>query len=390
MKICYFDAFSGISGDMTVGALVDAGADWNGLETALRSLDLGASFRVEKTTRKGMSASKFCLEHSDQKNHRNLTQIEKIITGGDLSEAARRNAIAVFRRLGEAEAKSHNIPIEQVHFHEVGAVDSICDIVAACAALDLLGIDEVRSSRINVGSGTIDTEHGILPVPAPATAELLRDRPIYSAGPETELTTPTGAALIATLATGFGPLPPVRLVAQGFGAGDKDFPMQANVLRVLIGERTDASEPLLVSVLEANIDDCTPQVLGYAMERLLEAGALDVTLTPIIMKKNRPGTLISVIAAPDLAERLSALLFAETTTLGLRMYQAERRILARNVAEVETRYGKVRIKYNENGNFAPEYDDCRKAAAARNVPLRAVIAEANMAFRQHRNFAKSK
>jgi pyridinium-3,5-bisthiocarboxylic acid mononucleotide nickel chelatase len=272
----------------------------------------------------------------------------------------------------------------------VGAVDSICDIVGACAALDLLRIDEVRSSRINVGSGTINTEHGILPVPAPATAELLRDRPIYSAGPETELTTPTGAALIATLATGFGPLPPIRLVAQGFGAGDKDFPMQANVLRVLIGERTDASEPLLVSVLEANIDDCTPQVLGYAMERLLEAGALDVTLTPIIMKKNRPGTLISVIAAPDLAERLSALLFAETTTLGLRMYQAERRILARNVAEVETRYGKVRIKYNENGNFAPEYDDCRKVAAARNVPLRAVLDEANVAFRQHRNSGQFK
>ncbi len=383
MKICYFDAFSGISGDMTVGALVDAGADWNALEATLHSLHLDASFRIEKTKRKGIAASRFVVESSDQKKHRHLPQIESIIGSGKLSETSRRNALAVFRRLGDAEAKAHDVSMEKVHFHEVGAVDSICDIVGACAALDLLGVTEVWSSRINVGSGTVNTEHGVLPVPAPATTHLLKDRPIYSAGPETELTTPTGAALISTLAVEFGGVPALRVLSQGFGAGEKDFPTQANVLRVLIGERVDAPESTSVSVLEANIDDSTPQVLGYTMERLFEAGALDVTLTPILMKKNRPGTLVSVIAAPERAEELAAILFAETTTLGLRVMQAERRVLARKIATVETSYGKLRVKYTDTGAFAPEYDDCRKAARERGVPLRDVIAEANDAFRRH-------
>src|SRR5579885_2250305 len=383
MKICYFDAFSGISGDMTVGALVDAGAEWKALEAALRSLNLEASFRLERTKRKGIAASKFSVDHTEQRKHRHLPHIEKIIAAGDLTETARKNALAVFRNLGEAEAKSHNVPIEKVHFHEVGAVDSICDIAGACVALDLLGVSEVHSSRINVGSGTVNTEHGVLPVPTPATAELLKDKPVYASGPETELTTPTGAALVSTLASGFGPLPAIRVEAQGFGAGDKDFPMQANVLRVLIGERTGASESVAVDVIEANIDDSTPQILGYAMERLLEAGALDVTLTPVFMKKNRPGTLVSVIASPDLTERLSAILLAETTTLGLRILKAERRVVARQIAEVETSFSKVRMKYAENGSFAPEYDDCRKLAIAAGKPLRAVIAEANLAFRKH-------
>jgi pyridinium-3,5-bisthiocarboxylic acid mononucleotide nickel chelatase len=382
MKICYFDAFSGISGDMTVGALVDAGADWTALESALRSLNLDASFRIEKTKRKGIAASKFSVDSADQKKHRHLPQIEKIILAGTLSETSRRNALAVFQRLGEAEAASHDVPIEKVHFHEVGAVDSICDIVGACVALDLLDVEEVRSSRINVGSGTVNTEHGVLPVPTPATALLLKDLPIYSAGPETELTTPTGAALVSTLATGFGALPPVQVLAQGFGAGDKDFSTQANVLRVLIGERTNAAESTSVTILEANIDDSTPQILGYAMERLFETGALDVTLTPIFMKKNRPATLISVIATSDTVEQLSAILFAETTTLGVRILQAERRVLARDTTEVDTLYGRVRIKYTKAGAFTPEYEDCRKAAVEKGVPLRTVIAEANDAFRR--------
>jgi pyridinium-3,5-bisthiocarboxylic acid mononucleotide nickel chelatase len=385
MRICYFDPFSGISGDMTVGALLDAGADWNRVECALGSLGLGASFRVEKTMRNGIAASKFSVGGGEQKTHRHLTHIEKIISSGDLSEMARKNSLTVFRRLGDAEAKSHNIPVERVHFHEIGAVDSICDIVGACVALDALGIDEVRSSPINVGGGTVKTQHGTLPVPAPATAELLNQCPIYSAGPEAELTTPTGAALITTFATDFGGIPAVRVLAQGFGAGDKDFPTQANVLRVLIGERTDASESMSVRVLEANIDDSTPQVLGYAMERLLEAGALDVTLTPVLMKKNRPATMISVLAAPELSEQLTSILFAETSTLGLRIVQAERRVLARNTTEIETSYGKIRIKYTDTGTFAPEYDDCRKAAAAKGVALRAVIAEANQVFRRNLN-----
>ena len=382
MKICYFDAFSGISGDMTVGALLDAGADWELLKASLTSLNLGAQFRVEKTKRKGMAASKFSVDGGEQKAHRHLPHIEKIIDRGDLTKAAKANAHAVFRRLGEAESKSHAVPLEKVHFHEVGAVDSICDIVGACVALDLLNIEQIHCSRINVGSGTVNTEHGLLPVPAPATTELLKNCSIFSAGPETELTTPTGAALVTTLATSFGSVPPMRVLSQGYGAGDKDFPMQANLLRVLIGEQTKASEATTVSVLESNIDDSTPQVLGYAMERLLEAGALDVTLTPVYMKKNRPGTMISVIATPESMEKLTAILFAETTTLGIRITESQRRILARDITSVETSYGTVHVKHTPEGGFAPEYDDCRRGAREHNVPLRAVIAEVNQLFQK--------
>jgi uncharacterized protein (TIGR00299 family) protein len=376
LKICYFDAFSGISGDMTVGALLDAGADWDGLQSALHSLNLGASFTFEKTKRKGIAAGKFSVSHGEQKKHRHLPHIQKIIAAAELSDKARKDSLAVFDKLAEAEAKAHSVPIEKVHFHEVGAIDSICDIVGACAALDLLGISEVYSSRINVGSGTVETEHGTLPVPAPATTELLKGKPIYSAGPVTELTTPTGAALLSALAASFGALPPIRVLAQGFGAGDKDFPMQPNVLRALIGERTGASESTTVSMIEANIDDSTPQVLGYAMERLLNEGALDVTLSPLFMKKNRPATLLSVMSTPDSVERLAAIVFAETSTLGLRIFQAERRVQARTFSEVQTAYGNIRVKHAGNGHASPEFDDCRRAALEHNVPLRTVIAEA--------------
>ncbi len=382
MKICYLDAFSGISGDMTVGALLDAGADWSALEAALKSLDLGATYRVEKTKRKGIAASKFSVQFEEQKTHRHLPHVERIILKANLSERAQKNALAVFRRLGEAEAKSHSVPLERVHFHEVGAVDSISDVVGACVALDLLGVEEVRNSSINVGSGTVRTEHGILPVPTPATAELLKDFPVYASGPATELTTPTGAALLTTLTSGSGALPAVRVLSQGFGAGDKDFTEQANVLRVLIGERTGATEATTVQVLEANIDDTSPQVLGYAMERLLAAGALDVTLMPIFMKKNRPGSLLSVIAVPEQADALAQIIFAETTTLGIRNYRAERRILTRHFAEVATSYGPIRVKYTDAGGFAPEFDDCSAAAQSHAVPLRTVMAEASELFRQ--------
>jgi uncharacterized protein (TIGR00299 family) protein len=380
MTICFFDAFSGISGDMTVGALCDAGADWAAVESSLRSLNLAAAFQLEKTKRKGMRASKFHVEGGEQKAHRHLPHIEKIVQAGEASERAKQNALAVFRKLGEAEAKSHDVPLEKVHFHEVGAVDSICDIVGACVALDSLQVDQVYASRINVGSGTVQTQHGVLPVPAPATAELLREIPIYAAGPETELTTPTGAALLATLSRGFGAPPPMTVRAQGFGAGDKEFPMQANLLRVLIGDRTNASESTTITVLEANIDDSTPQVLGYAMERLFEAGALDVTLEPVFMKKNRPGMKLTAIAVPELTDTLAAVLFRETSTLGMRIYSAERRVQQRSFSEVQTPYGTVRVKHSGNGSFAPEYEDCRRLAIEKNAPLRAVIAEANLSF----------
>ncbi|HET9318278.1 MAG TPA: nickel pincer cofactor biosynthesis protein LarC [Bryobacteraceae bacterium] len=383
MKICYLDAFSGISGDMTVGALIDAGADSGAVILALEGLGTGAKFTVEKTKRCGITASKFRVIGGHATGHRHLKNILELIDASALPDSVKQAASAVFQRLGEAEAKVHDISLDKVHFHEVGAVDSICDIVGACAAFDLLDLDEIHSSPVNVGSGTVKTEHGVLPVPAPATAELLVGKPVYARGPSLELTTPTGAAIAATLASEFGPLPPMQITSTGYGAGDRDFQEHANVLRVLIGETTGAEESTTVAVLEANIDDSSPQVLGYAMERLLEAGALDVTLESVLMKKNRQGTLVRVIAKPEDREALAQLMFAETSTLGLRIYSAERRVKARHTLEVETPHGKVRIKIADNGSYAPEYEDCRKLARETGVPLKQILAEANLAYQKN-------
>ncbi len=380
MLICYLDAFSGISGDMTVGALLDAGLDFDGLDEALRSLGTGAIFRAEKVRRQGIAATKFHVESGETKDHRHLPQIVRILESAALSTKARANAIAVFERLAEAEAKVHDVPVEKVHFHEVGAVDSICDIAGACYGFDALGIETIYSSALNVGSGTVRTEHGILPVPAPATAELLRDKPVYARGPEVELTTPTGAAIASTLAAGFGPMPAMRISATGYGAGGRDFAEHANVLRLIIGEKSQAPESTTVSIIEANIDDSTPEVLGYAMERLLEGGALDVTITPLLMKKNRLGTMLSVIARPEDQERLAQIVLLETSTLGLRIHTAERRVQARSIIEVETPHGKVRVKVAASGAFAPEYEDCRRLARETGTPLRQIIAEASFAY----------
>ena len=252
MKICYLDAFSGISGDMTVGALVDAGAPAEALLEALRSLGTGARYEIEKTKRRGIAASKFRVHiDSAPPQHRHLAHILKIIHAAPIRERAKANAAAIFERLGQAEAQVHGVPIEKVHFHEVGAADSIADIVGASIALDLLAVEEVHVSAINVGSGTVQTEHGVLPVPAPATAILLAGKPVYARGPEMELTTPTGAAIAATLGASFGPLPPMRITATGYGAGDRDFPQQANVLRATIGEKIAAAEATLLAVERA-------------------------------------------------------------------------------------------------------------------------------------------
>ena len=380
MKLCYFDAFSGIAGDMTVAALIDAGAAFEPLAEALGSLGTGATFRVEKVKRAGIAATRFIVEGGEQRAHRHLPHILRMIDAGALPDKVKENSAAVFRKLGEAEARVHGVPIEKVHFHEVGAADSISDIVGAAMGLSLLGIDEMHCSPVNVGGGTVATEHGLLPVPAPATAALLEGRPAYSLGPQVELTTPTGAAIVATLAASFGPMPAMRVSGSGYGAGTKEFKEQANVLRVMVGESSGASEATSVAVIEANIDDSTPETLGYAMERLLAVGALDVTLTPVYMKKNRPGALLSVIARPDDRDRLAAVIFAETSTLGLRIQMAERRVEARNTAEVETRFGKVRVKISASGAFAPEYEDCRKLALETGAPLKDIMAEAGLAY----------
>ena len=380
-RLAYFDAFSGISGDMTVGALLDAGAPAEALIEALTALPTEARYTVEKTIRGGITASKFRVHiDSAPARHRHLGHILEMLDRAALPPRAKTNAAAVFQKLGEVEASVHGVDIAEVHFHEVGAADSIADIVGACVALDLLNIDEVHCSAINVGSGTVKTEHGLLPVPAPATARLLEGKPIYSRGPEMELTTPTGAALAATLARSFGPLPAMRISTMGYGAGDRDFKQHANVLRVLIGERTTAPESTLVSILEANIDDSSPQVLGYALERLMSAGALDATLSPLQMKKNRPGSLLRVIAKPEDQERLAQIVFAETSTLGLRIHPAERRVQERTVVTVDTPYGPIRGKVNPQGTFAPEYDDCRAIAEKTGTPLRRVLAAATAAY----------
>jgi len=384
MKICYIDAFSGISGDMTVGALLDAGAPADALLDALRSLDTGATYRVERTRRGGMAASKFhvILPEPSGGEHRHLNHILAMIDKAPISDRAKADASRVFQQLGEAEARVHAIPIERVHFHEVGAADSIADIVGACVAFDLLDVREIHTSAINVGSGTVKTEHGLLPVPAPATAELLKGKPIYSRGPAIELTTPTGAALATTLSANFGPPPAMSVQSIGYGAGDHDFKDHANVLRVLIGEASGAAEATLVSVIEANIDDSSPQVLGYALERLLEAGALDAAILPLQMKKNRPGALLHVIARPEDQEKLARIIFAETSTLGLRIHSAERRVLLREVVEVATPFGKVRGKLSAAGSFSPEYEDCKAVAVRTGAPLREVLAAATEAFKK--------
>jgi hypothetical protein len=374
------DAFSGIAGDMLVGALVDAGADSDAIAAAISSLNAGAVVSFEKVKRSSLGATHYRVTVEEARVHRHLSHIAKMIEKAELPPRSKQNAIAIFRRLAEAEAAVHQVPIEKVHFHEVGASDSIADIVGACLALDLLDVDTVLCSPLNVGSGTVETAHGTLPVPAPATVRLLEGVPIYAHGPEVELTTPTGAAVAVTLAKRFGVLPAMKVARTGYGAGSRDFPRQANVLRVILGEPTGAEEALTVCVLEANIDDLNPQVLAYATDRLWDFGALDVSLEPIIMKKGRPGHLLRVIARPEHREALAQLIFSETSTIGLRFHTAERRVQARTMREVETEYGKVRVKVTSEGYFAPEYEDCRKLALASGVALKHIIAEANSAY----------
>jgi uncharacterized protein (TIGR00299 family) protein len=379
VPICYIDAFSGLAGDMLVGALADAGADPHAISRALESLSLGAAFEWDQVKRRGIAATKFRVTANEPPRHRHLSGILKLIHTAGLPEPVQAKAEQVFRVLGEAEASVHGVNIEKVHFHEVGAVDSICDIVGSCLALDLLSIERIYCSPINVGSGTVNTEHGILPVPAPATAKLLAGKPVYSRGPALELTTPTGAAVVAALATDFGAMPPMRITSVGYGAGDHDFTEHANVVRVMVGQDSGASEATTISVIEANIDDASPQLIGYAMELMLDAGALDAVIIPVQMKKGRPGVLVQVIAENEKRDELVAILFRETTTLGVRFYAAERRVQPRAWLDVQTPHGIVRVKVGDHG-FAPEYEDARKIAAVSGIPLKQILAEAAYAY----------
>jgi pyridinium-3,5-bisthiocarboxylic acid mononucleotide nickel chelatase len=388
VKIAYFDCFSGISGDMTLGALVDAGCDLEILRAGLEGLKVpGWTMVSEKVWKNGMAATSVRVATEEESQHRSLSAIFEILENAKLGEAVRKNAARIFRKLGEAEASVHDVPLEKIHFHEVGAVDAIVDIVGACIGFDALGIQKFACSPLDVGGGTAKMAHGVLPVPAPATAKLLEGKPTYSKGVQRELVTPTGAAIVATLCEEFGPQPPMVVSAIGYGAGTADLESQPNVVRILIGE---AAETALagfdeeISVIEANLDDMNPQIYGYFLEKALAAGALDVYTTPVQMKKNRPGTLLTVLSKPQDSDTLMSLIFAETTTFGARTYRAQRRTLPRESVSVHTQYGDVHVKLSRvNGairHAAPEYEDCRKLAAQKNVPLQQVISEALRSF----------
>lgn len=442
MRIAYLECFSGISGDMFLGALVDAGVPPKVLEDTVAALGLGARLEISRVVCSGISATKVDVwvesekdmpreqywakqeahshehasghhhhghEHHDEHGreherfegdararahaphaHRGLKEVCEIISAAEISKSAKATAIAIFEALGLAEAKIHSAPVEQIHFHEVGAVDAMVDIVCAAVGSEALGVDEIRCSPLNVGGGTVKCAHGTFPVPAPATVELLKGAPVYSSGVQAELVTPTGAAIVKQLVKRFSAFPEMKIEKSGYGAGSREFAGHPNVARLVIGETTPViagkTKAETISVLEANLDDMNPQVFGYVLDRLLEEGALDVFGMPVQMKKNRPGTLLTVLCKPEDAGKLAQIIFAETTTLGVRQREEVRQTLARRFESVRTQWGEVRIKIaSMNGtvtNYAPEYEDCRRIAAEHHVPLKMVMQEAARAYRE--------
>jgi uncharacterized protein (TIGR00299 family) protein len=433
MRIAYLECFSGMSGDMFMGALVDAGVPARVFEETVAALGVGATLESSRVVRSGISATKVDVyvngkkdlpreeygdgreqhqhshehgghshshrgessragapaPHSHSHEHsRGLGEIRKIISAASISESAKKTAIDIFEALGRAEAKIHDTAIDSVHFHEVGAVDAIVDIVCAAVGAEALRVDEIICSPLNVGGGVMQCAHGTFPVPAPATVELLKDAPVYSSGLQAELVTPTGAAIVRTLVSRFAAFPEMKIEKSGYGAGSRDFAGHPNVVRLTIGEAAStlaaktASET--ITVLEANLDDLNPQVFGYVMDRLLEEGALDAFGLPVQMKKNRPGMLLTALCRPEDAGKLAQLIFTETTTLGVRRRDEIRQTLARRWESVGTPWGEVRIKIaSMNGtvtNYAPEYEDCRRIAAECHVPLKTVMQEAARAY----------
>lgn len=450
MRIAYLECFSGISGDMFLGALLDAGVPSEVLTRTVESLGVDARLEISRVQRSGISAVKLDViaagekelpreefwekqaeqhghahshshehahghshehehshehshehhhgheyKHSHEHHHRGLKEIREIIGKASISETAKQKAIRIFEVLGAAEAKVHNTGIEKIHFHEVGAIDAIVDITCAAVGSEALGVDEIICSPLNVGGGTVKCAHGVFPIPAPATLELLKNAPVYSGEIQKELVTPTGAAIVNVLAGRFANFPKMKPVKTGYGAGTRDFKNHPNVLRLTIGETMEQEKSLvpeeLISILEANVDDMTPQVFGYVMERALQEGALDVFGTSVQMKKNRPGMLLTVLCRPEDSPRLTRLIFAETTTLGVRMREEKRATLARRHLAVTTKWGEVRMKLaNLNGNhgvtnYAPEYEDCRRIAEQERVPLKTVMQEAIRVYLEREN-----
>jgi uncharacterized protein (TIGR00299 family) protein len=392
MRIAYLDCASGISGDMTLAALIDAGADLAAIQSGISSLGLASCRLVVSEVRKrGFRATQVAVEHEPDAAHRHLSHVLALIERGQLSPRARTMATSIFRKLAEAEAKVHGTTIENVHFHEVGAADSIADIVGAAIGFDLWDVERVVCSPVPTGHGFIEIDHGRCSIPAPATGELLRGVPLALLDVEGELTTPTGAAIVAAMADGFGPLPAMTIERIGYGAGLKDFP-QPNILRILLGEALPAglqagNRPHVESiiVLESNLDDCAGDVVAHAVERLWASGALDVAVTQLQMKKGRPGVLVSVQSKPADADSLEAILFRETTTLGVRRMTVTRTVLARAATEVETPWGAIAGKLatlpDGSVRFTPEHDACKRVSNQHGLPLADVMAAARQAYR---------
>ena len=387
MKIAYFDCFSGASGDMILGAMLDAGLSLEHLQQELAKLGLSHyDVRKAAVVKNGISGSQ-ALVHVEQDHHhhhhRHLADITAIIEKSTLAPAVKRDSIRIFNRLAEAEAKVHNTSRESIHFHEVGAMDAIIDVVGGVIGLHALGIDAIICSPLHVGCGTVECAHGTLPVPAPATAELIRGRPIYSSGVQGELLTPTGAAILTTMADDFGPLPSMTVESIGHGAGTADRSI-ANMLRVFIGSAPHSEKAFAMeqtATIETTIDDMNPQIYDYLMEKVLQMGALDIFCTEVQMKKNRRGTLVTILCRPESVTALSDFLFRETTTIGLRWRLDNRHTLQRDFVTVETRFGAIACKTATHGdtliNIKPEYDDCKRVAIEQQVPLKAVLEEAH-------------
>lgn len=385
MKTLYFDCFAGASGDMILGAMIAAGVDPRQLNEQLALLgDTGYELDIQTVDRSGISATYARVKVPHEHKHRHLADILKIINESQLSSSIKERSAKIFSRLAEAEAKVHNQPIEQIHFHEVGALDAIIDVVGASICFEQLGIERFVSSALHVGSGTVDMDHGRFPVPPPAVAELLKGIPFYSTDIVGELVTPTGTAIITTVCQEFGALPLLKLEQTGYGAGTREYKNFPNVLRVMIGEDQRSGETETLWMIETNMDDISPQVLGHVMERAFTLGALDCYFTSVQMKKNRPGVLLSILCRQEHRKALGEMLFAETTTLGIRSYEVERRALDRQVVRVDTRYGPIDVKVAQlNGHIIkemPEYEQCRQAAVEAGVPLRTVEDAARAAF----------
>jgi len=417
MRIAYLDCFSGISGDMFLGALLDAGVPFELLQKTAAALNVGATLQPSRVHRAGISATKLDVVVNGQKDqpreefwsqrdaqgepshphethavaHLPLSAILRIIEDAKISDRAKRTAGKIFSALGAAEAKVHNVDIEDVQFHEVGAADAIVDIVCAAVGAEALAVGQFLCSPLNVGGGTIACAHGVFPVPAPATLELLQGAPIYSGDIQKELVTPTGAAIVKVLVASFGPRPVVTTKTIGYGAGAHDFSGQANVLRISVGE-VRAGTSLVeeeISILEANLDDLNPQLVGYIVDRALAEGARDVFTTAVQMKKNRPGTLLTILARPEHEEKLRALLFRESSTLGVRTRHERRHALLRRHEAVVTPWGEVRMKVagvdGTVSQYAPEYEDCRHIAVTHHLPLKTVMQEAIRLYLDRKN-----